>query len=101
MGDPLPESESRPPTLEYASGDATQSRWPWAMWSINAIVLVVLGAIILVVYLNRPRASATSTRLTCATNEKQLITAIVAYAKQNEGNLPPTLRAALAQGNRT
>lgn len=91
MRDQLPESESHPVALDYASGDTARSRVPLIVWIFNAMVLVVLGALILPAF---PRQQP-AYRAQCGANEKQLVGAIVAYAKQNQGNLPPTLRAVL------
>lgn len=93
MRDQLPESESHPVALDYASGDTARSRVPLIVWIFNAMVLVVLGAIILPAFLHPPHVH----RPQCGVNQKQLVTAMTIFAKQNQGNLPPTLKAALSQ----
>lgn len=95
MGEELRESESNPVALAYRSGGAVRSRWPWIIWTTNAALLVVLGAIILAVF-SRPTHSH-SPRVICGTKEHQILTQLTVYAGQNQGNFPPTLRAAFPQ----
>lgn len=94
MSDQLPESESHQPTLEYSSGEEPRSRWPWAVWSFNAIALLVLVAIIVTAF---PFPRQRVPRVQCGTNLHQLVTALVTYSMRNQGNLPPALRAAFPQ----